>query len=985
MHTNDYAARGVQPFWFWNGIIEADEVARQIRAMKAGGVRGFFLHPRQGMSLPYMSDRFLEMVGVAVDTARKEHMDMWLYDEYPYPSGVAGGELLLNPAYIARVLKSDMFDANGHVERLLPWGEVLFARAYRLENGEIRWQDEIDLRSKIGIVYEREILQPVGLSSYNQKRFFTGGHAKQLWWDAPAGDWRVFLFCECEMGDFKYFGGFVDPVNPEAMREYIRLTHERYFSAFPEAFGPVIKGIFTDETAPMGHNPMWSPRMPALYQARFGEDLMERLPAFLTKTNGDDERLHYNYHDTLYRAFVDSYDRPIRQWCEAHGIWYTGEKIHMRCEQLSFMHMPGMDNGHVKAGAPAPIHTDSHRANPKSVASYAHFTGNNSALCEAYHSVGWDMTLRDMRWIADWLCIQGINLLVPHAYYYTDDALRKYDAPPSAFESMPWYAHNTLYTAHVDRLGELARRGKRVAPVLIADPSGTGMAGPLRAHSHRDRGTALCQLEYALSANHIDYYIIDRDLLSQLRAEDGRISLNGETFEALLLPDMYVAEQETLDAAARIVAAGGLAVAVGRMPMRNISTGSTLDESTLGYGHAPTAEACAAMLRKRLPDGLHIVRDGRECDAILAAQFDLDGARWLYTVNLSREETACTLSIPDAANAPVALVDTVTGDAAQVDGSAAGFAHTYAPFACALFRTGDAPARTSHAKTVQIDPAQAYPCAPQTANLLRMGLWEADLGGNRVCVDSLPVINQLLATRSRIEAVEQSDFGCIKRLQFPPMALRYTFRFVNRYDGPVRLAMEPGSIHGEYTIAVNGQPLPDAPQTQFVFKRTNLAWDVTGLLRQGENEVTVCVQAARDDDGVVNPLYLAGDFAVRKQDARWHLLPPAEACAPLFPEASGFPFFSGVMDYDVSASFAAHAGKTVEAAIPDWRFEHCAELFVNGKSCGTAAWQPYHWRVDVPDGATVTLRVYGTLLAAYEGAYFDQDAHRNVFLQAPEG
>lgn len=972
-------ARGVQPFWFWNGTIQADEVARQIRAMKAQGVRGFFLHPRQGMDLPYLSQRFLDMIGVAVDTARHEHMEMWLYDEYPYPSGIAGGELLLTPEYEARVLKSDMFDACGHVERLLPWGKVLLARAYRLQAGEIDWQSAVDLQDYIGIVYEREIMQPVGLSAYNQKRFFTGAHAKKLWWDAPAGDWRVLIFLECAFGDFKYFGGFVDPVNPQAMREYIRLTHERYYRAFPEAFGPVIKGVFTDETAPMGHNPMWSPCMPGLYEARYGESLIERLPAFLTPTAGDDEKFRYDYHDTLYRAFVDSYDRPIRQWCDAHDVLYVGEKVHMRAEQLRHMHIPGIDSGHTKAGGTAPVHASHHRANAKSAASYAHFTGDNTALCEAYHSLGWDATLRDLRWIADWLIVQGISLLVPHAYYYSDDALRKYDAPPSLFESMPWFAHNTLLTAHVEHLGDLVRDGERAVHTLVVDTCGVRMAQQVQP----GRGESpLAQLEFALTANHIDHYVIDRDLLAELTAADGKIFLHGEAFHALLLPDLEIAEAETVEAARRAASAGAQVIAVGHLPRRNITTGEALPEGMPGVVSVPSPEACVAMLAQTLPVACRILAEGENCADIMAARFLWQGETWLYTVNLTREMHACALSLPDLAGIPIAQVEPHTGAAMRAGHDAAAFTHTYAPFACALFRTGEAAAEEA-ATQVTIDPAMAYPCAPRTANLLRMGLWAADLGGNRLQVDSLPVINQLTVTKSKIEAVERSDFGCVKRLQFPPMALQYTFRFDNQYDGPVRFVMEPGSIHGEHMVLLNGKPLP-ALRTQFVFKRTNLACDVGGLLKSGMNELTVLVQAEHDDDGVINPLYFAGDFAVRKVADTWTLLPPGGAASPLAPADNGYPFFSGIMEYDVSGLFAPEQTGRVQVSIADWRFEHCAELLVDGISLGAAAWQPYAWTADIPAGARVTLRVYGTLLAAYEGAQFDQDTHQTIFLQRPE-
>lgn len=46
---------GMQPFWFWNGDMQKEEIVRQIQEMKAKGIPGFMIHPRQGMEVPYMS------------------------------------------------------------------------------------------------------------------------------------------------------------------------------------------------------------------------------------------------------------------------------------------------------------------------------------------------------------------------------------------------------------------------------------------------------------------------------------------------------------------------------------------------------------------------------------------------------------------------------------------------------------------------------------------------------------------------------------------------------------------------------------------------------------------------------------------------------------------------------------------------------------------------------------------------------------------
>lgn len=49
--------KGIQPFWFWNGEMDHSEIIRQIQEMADKGIRGFLIHPRQGMELPVFDRR----------------------------------------------------------------------------------------------------------------------------------------------------------------------------------------------------------------------------------------------------------------------------------------------------------------------------------------------------------------------------------------------------------------------------------------------------------------------------------------------------------------------------------------------------------------------------------------------------------------------------------------------------------------------------------------------------------------------------------------------------------------------------------------------------------------------------------------------------------------------------------------------------------------------------------------------------------------
>ncbi|MFC3340836.1 hypothetical protein ACFOHW_00015 [Paenibacillus abyssi] len=92
---NPAPSYGIHPFWFWNGEMEDRQIIHQIHEMADKGVGGFFICPRQGLMVPYLSDAWFRKVKLAVETAASRQMEVWLYDEYPYPSGIAGGEVTL--------------------------------------------------------------------------------------------------------------------------------------------------------------------------------------------------------------------------------------------------------------------------------------------------------------------------------------------------------------------------------------------------------------------------------------------------------------------------------------------------------------------------------------------------------------------------------------------------------------------------------------------------------------------------------------------------------------------------------------------------------------------------------------------------------------------------------------------------------------------------------------------------------------------------
>ena len=184
-----------------------DPVRLQMRQMADAGCGGFFIHPRQGMTLPYLSKTYFARVRLAVEEAKRYDLEVWLYDEHPYPLGIAGGLVTANrPELRERTLDKTEFGAHGGetLRREFELGRVVSALACPVENGAIDWEHCVDLRGEIGVVLTREQFWywPMGHIPTNEKRFMADKGKLVLEWSAPAGEWQVFVVIEREVRGF---------------------------------------------------------------------------------------------------------------------------------------------------------------------------------------------------------------------------------------------------------------------------------------------------------------------------------------------------------------------------------------------------------------------------------------------------------------------------------------------------------------------------------------------------------------------------------------------------------------------------------------------------------------------------------------------------------------------------------------------------------------------------------------------------------------
>lgn len=431
---------GLYPFWFWNGDQQEDELIRQLRLVHASGCKGIAIHARRGNRTPYISDRWFSLIRLMCDEARKLGLKIWVYDEDGYPSGNAGWRVQkTDPAYIQQSLQFGYEPSDPENPAFAAFDPVTWEMV-----------DETQL---------------------------------------PAGT-ELLRFRHIR---FRYH---VDTLNPDVGRCFVSLTHEEYGKRLSGYFSDVIQAFYTDDqcfTLGFGKLP-WSESLDEEWTRRYGDDLRPHLVKLLEEVPGCGE-FRVRFYDLVQELFLKNFIAQQQEWCEAHGLLYTGHLSYdegpLRVEIPGYgssmpyyrlQTIPAIDDflsvlpsqrylSEPFTGAISPGVVRECRYAPlmlfKKVASIAHQFANDLISAEVLTALGWGTTPafadKQMRFEIG----MGVNLITPHAFYYTLGRGTLRDCPPSYFFQQPCFPYMGAMFAAWTRMAQVLRRGTYHAPLLL--------------------------------------------------------------------------------------------------------------------------------------------------------------------------------------------------------------------------------------------------------------------------------------------------------------------------------------------------------------------------------------------------------------------------------------------------------------------------------------------------------------------------------------
>jgi hypothetical protein len=540
--------RSIGPLLWYHGEDDA-LILREIDRMHDAGIGNFTIESRPHPD--YLGPKWWHDLSISIERAQRLGMQVWIFDEKWFPSGVAGG----------LVMQAD--------KRF--WRHYLRETSARARGPQSAFTLELPENEELSaLVAVPAVAEPAEMLDLRAKAHLNG---RTVTCPLPEGEWDVFAYT------LHSDAGHHDVLSAESTAKFIELVHEPTYEHFGKYFGNTVQGFFMDE--PGFYNPgdqtPWTYDFAAGFAADKGYDLAAFLPALTHPQWSQFRWVRYDYTDYLTRRYAESFYKPIQDWCHAHGVRSIG---HMFEHELTHWSL-GAGSGHLfrtqryfdMGGIDLVFHqvlegstNIDYWGMPKLGSSIAHVYNmpDDLAMDETYGASGWMTGLKRMKWLADWQMVRGINFLVPHAF---DPTYPDPDCPPHFYAGgnnpeWPMFRH---WSDYVNRVCYLLTGGKHVAPAAVLYTAESHWAG---------EADLVERTEAELLKAQVDFDLIPYDvLLSDCRFEDGKLRLHDEEYSLLVLPGVEALPVKVAERLRQFAEAGGTVLTSHLLPSASCDRG----------------------------------------------------------------------------------------------------------------------------------------------------------------------------------------------------------------------------------------------------------------------------------------------------------------------------------------------------------------------------------------------------------------------------
>jgi hypothetical protein len=584
------------PFWFWNGKMEGPKIQEEIRRMVDQHVYGAFLHARDGLQTPYHSEEWWQAVGAGLEQAKRSGFEFNFVDEYDWPSGEA----------------RNIWMAGNHQSEVLARKPEYRMRSLSYKAEVVKGPKEVTIAAppELQAVVAARWLGENRIDGQSLQLLAAPAESGQVKWQAVAGDWLIVEFyLEPSMG---FDGGFVDLMNPQAMRLFFDLAYGEFHRRFGAYFGSTVHYSFADHEGDYGYRIAWTPALFDAFRQRRGYDLHKVLPLLIYDGGDSTTKVRCDYLATVTQLYQESFWKGITDGAGEFGIGRTGHAWEESLQWAAALEgsLFAVERGLNPVGVDSLGDFGRQPLNFKVAQSVADFEGRRF-MCENQGVQGTDsyLDMEGLRRGTNGIGLWGVNLFVGHAFNY--DASRA-NYPPDWLHQpyWPYFHYYADYTRRISYMNSESRHDANVLlyyPILSmwahSDPvfSGSAPYNQIETPAVWKNRTITVNDYYTrlilrLADRQWDYNIADDDYLAGARVEGKELVIGPQRFRAIILPPLSTIGRSSLDKIHEFYEAGGEVFGIRMLPTSSPEAGDNDAEVKTGIDGVFGAGASATPL-----------------------------------------------------------------------------------------------------------------------------------------------------------------------------------------------------------------------------------------------------------------------------------------------------------------------------------------------------------------------------------------------------
>ena len=525
--------------WGWDGNMSREVIARDLDKLYSVGFRAVTIEAGYGMAGKYLSEAWFQSIKTAVEEAKKRGMHLWIIDEGKYPSGFAGGKIS---------------------------------------------QERPDLKMQALVIEQRmhypfnantgspTALSAIAVNTIDKTSRLIPVTAGRLSWTPPDNTWEVLVVGS----QFKTLptrsannptkgkdgsASLMDYMNPEATRQFLTWTEEEYKKYIGDEFGKTVLGFRGDEPA-FSYTP-WTPKLPVIFKARKGYDIMPYLATFFIQNpTAEQQKAKADFYDVWSDLFGENYFKLEGDWCRANGLEYM---VHLDKDDnmgqfvrsggdffkdMKDVQIPGVDAIWHQ------IWSDTVSNFPKFASSVSHVYSKPRALSETFAAYRPAPNDEQAKWVLNQEMVRGINLFelmfVSSSANSGQTRLRGYMGE-DAFPALLKYVNHVCY---------VLAQGRPATQVAFYMPTTSLWMGDKEANESLIKAG-----EQLLNTQHDFDFVSEEALAKNLTLTKGAFTTSsGTEYKTVVIPSVSVLSKTVFDRLRAFAIQGGNVIFTGDTP-----------------------------------------------------------------------------------------------------------------------------------------------------------------------------------------------------------------------------------------------------------------------------------------------------------------------------------------------------------------------------------------------------------------------------------